>query len=101
MAEDGAQYIEDEVGVQNILNKLRVELDKKTAHPLPLSSGFLPRYQCAKENFNSIPRQPGYFRFFNSICLLASGDDFIMLYARQNKQIFSFYTFALSYIFRN
>ena len=34
MAEDGAQYIEDEVGAHNILNKLRVELDKKTAHPL-------------------------------------------------------------------
>ena len=73
MAEDGAQYIEDEVGAHNILNKLRVELNKKTAHPLPLSSSFLPRCQSAKEYFNSIPRQPGYFRSFLTLfaCLLA------------------------------
>ena len=36
LAEAGAQYIEDEVGAHNILNKLRVELNKKTAYPLPL-----------------------------------------------------------------
>ena len=37
LAEAGAQYIEDEVGAHNILNKLRVELNKKTAYPLTLS----------------------------------------------------------------
>ena len=37
LAEAGAQYIEDEVGAHNILNKLGVELNKKTAYPLTVN----------------------------------------------------------------
>ena len=51
MAEDGAQYIEDDDGAHNILNKLRVELNKKTAYPLPLSSIF----------FTSVPQRQRIF----------------------------------------
>ena len=60
----GLFFQQDEVGAHNILNKLKVELNKTTAYSLPLSSSFLPRCQCGKEYFNSIPRPPGYFRFF-------------------------------------
>ena len=87
MAEDGAQYIEDEVGAHNILNKLKVELNKKTAYPLTvdhLSSSFFYLGAGAPKN---ITRQPEYFRFFLTqfVCLLAELISLCSMPVKPNK----------------
>ena len=90
-------YIEDEVGAHNILNKLGVELNKKTAYPLTVNPSPQVFYLGASAPQNILTRfhdKQDISDVFNSISLLAGRDDFIMLYARQTEQIFSFITFG-------
>ena len=97
LAEAGAQYIEDEVGAHNILNKLGVELNKKTAYPLTVnpSPQVFSLGASAPQNILTQPHdKQDISDVFNSISLLAGRADFIMLYARQTEQIFSFITFG-------
>ena len=95
LAEAGAQYIEDEVGAHNILNKLRVELNKKTAYPLTLSPQVFYLGASAPQNIlTRFHDKQDISGVFNSISWLAGRADFIMLYARQTEQIFSFITFG-------
>ena len=86
LAEAGAQYIEYEVGAHNILNKLRVQLNKKTAYPLTLSPQVFYLGASAPQNIlTRFHDKQDISYVFNSISLLAGRADFIMLYARQTE----------------